>query len=75
MGRGPVRGRCPSLSQWKEHHGRKLSPTPLAYAGQASQFRAVLEINEARTYEVVVFAYDPANGNTGLDKTTFIVTE
>lgn len=32
-----------------------------------------LLINDAS--EVVVFAYGPANGNTGVDKTTFIVTE
>ena len=25
------------------------------------------------TYEVVVYAYDPANGNTGLDRTTFLI--
>jgi hypothetical protein len=57
------------------HNGTRLGPRPLAYAGQASQFRAVLEISEAGAYEVVVFAYDPANGNTGVDKTTFVVTE
>ena len=57
------------------HNGKKLGQTPLEYAGQASQFRAVLEISEAGAYEVVVFAYDPANGNTGVDKTTFIVAE
>jgi hypothetical protein len=57
------------------HNGKKLGPTPLEYAGQASQFRTVLEVEKPGVYEVVVFAYDPANGNTGVDKTKFIVTE
>jgi len=26
-------------------------------------------------YEIMVYAYDPNNGNTGLDKTTVVVTD
>jgi hypothetical protein len=26
-------------------------------------------------YEVIVFAHDPRNGNTGIDRTTFIATK
>jgi len=55
--------------------GTKLGRVPLEYAGQASQFHAALQIDRPGTYEVIVFAYDPANGNTGVDKTTFIATE
>jgi hypothetical protein len=55
--------------------GNKLGQVPLEYAGQASQFHAAFEINRAGAYQVIVFAYDPANGNTGVDKTTFIATE
>ncbi|MFO7901434.1 MAG: hypothetical protein R6U98_02140 [Pirellulaceae bacterium] len=55
--------------------GSKVDEVPLEYAGQTSQFHAALQIKRPGAYEVVVFAHDPANGNTGVDKTTFIVTE
>jgi len=46
---------------------------PLRYAGETNQFSAELETREPGTYDVVVHAYDPATGNTGLDRTTFFV--
>ncbi len=57
------------------HDGQKCGELPLEYAGQPSQFQATLEVDRTGLYEVIVYAYDPANGNTGVDKTTFIVTE
>lgn len=53
--------------------GETVGEVPLSYAGTTSQFAAALEVEEAGTYAVTVYAYDPANGNTGLDRTTFIV--
>jgi hypothetical protein len=53
--------------------GVKLRELPLAYAGETSQFAAELGGFEPGAYEVLVYAYDPANGNTGLDRTTFLV--
>jgi hypothetical protein len=47
----------------------------LAYAGTTSQFAAELTVRRPGAYEAVVYAYDPANGNTGLDSVTFIVTK
>lgn len=55
--------------------GEKRREVPLEYAGQPSQFHATLEVDQTGVYEVIVYAYDPANGNTGVDKTTFIVAE
>ena len=55
--------------------GKKLGRVPLEYAGQTSQFRGVVPVDGVGAYEVVVFAYDPANGNTGVDKTTFVIKE
>ncbi len=55
--------------------GEKLATVPLEYAGRASQFETTLEIDQAGIYEVTVFAYDPENGNTGVDRTTFIVID
>lgn len=46
---------------------------PLQYAGHPSQFNVSLPVTAKGVYEITVYAYDPANGNTGLDKTTFVV--
>ncbi len=54
-------------------NGSKLRDVPLVYAGETSQFAAELAALEPGAYEVVVYAHDPANGNTGLDRTTFLV--
>ena len=45
----------------------------LAYAGKTSQFAARLPLEAPGVYEALVYAHDPANGNTGLDRTTFIL--
>jgi hypothetical protein len=55
-------------------NGARISEIPLAYAGQTSQFAAKVPAKEPGFYEVIVYAHDPRNGNTGLDRTTFIVT-
>lgn len=46
---------------------------PLAYAGKTSVFAGDLKVERPGTYEVVVYAYDPKTGNTGLDRTVFTV--
>jgi hypothetical protein len=56
-----------------KRNGAAAGSFPLAYAGETSQFAADLPVTESGTYEVTVFAHDPASGNTGLDRTTFIV--
>ena len=55
-----------------QRNGKPVSRLPLKYAGATSQFAATLSVKEPGVYEVLVYAYDPANGNTGLDRTTFI---
>jgi hypothetical protein len=47
----------------------------LAFAGETSQFATKVPIQAPGDYEVIVFAHDPRNGNTGLDRTTFIATK
>jgi hypothetical protein len=54
--------------------GQRIFEVPLAFAGETSQFAAKVEAAEPGFYEVIVYAHDPSNGNTGLDRTTFIVT-
>ncbi len=53
--------------------GRSAGEIPLRYAGTSSQFEGTVEAREPGTYEVQVYAYDPVTGNTGLDRTTFMV--
>jgi hypothetical protein len=53
--------------------GQSLASVPLTYAGAVSQFAGVVPVDAPGNYDVTVFAYDPSNGNTGLDRTTFSV--
>jgi hypothetical protein len=54
-------------------NGKPAKEFPLKYSGQASQFKTSLPVSEKGTYELIVYAYDPANGNTGLDRASFII--
>lgn len=54
-------------------NGKQLATVPLKYAGDTSQFSGPLDVREPGAYEITVYAYDSANGNTGVDKTTFIL--
>ena len=51
-------------------NGKSVGVLPLHYAGSPSQFAAVWKLQDAGTYEAVVYAYDPGNGNTGMDGVT-----
>jgi hypothetical protein len=55
--------------------GEVVAEVPLAYAGSTSQFAGRWTAPETGAYQVVVYAYDPALGNTGVDQTSFIVTQ
>jgi hypothetical protein len=54
-------------------NGQSAGEVPLAYAGTTSNFAGNLRVDQPGTYEVVVYAYDPKDGNTGLDRTLFTV--
>lgn len=56
-------------------NGEKQSPVDLVYAGQTSQFKGSVPVFGAGVYDVTVYAHSPETGNTGLDRTTFIVAE
>ena len=56
-----------------KRNGKAIKTIPLRYAGATSQFEADLELDETGVYEVTVYAFDPENGNTGLDKTTLVL--
>jgi hypothetical protein len=55
------------------HNGKVMGTVPLAYANKPSYFEGIVEVDKGGSYELTVYAYDPATGNTGLDKTTFTV--
>lgn len=57
-----------------KRNGKTIDKFPLRYAGSTSQFTAELNVREAGAYEVTVYAYDPTNGNTGVDKTTIVLS-
>ncbi len=54
-------------------HDGETVEVPLTYAGTASRFAADWTAPAPGLYDVTVYAWDPANGNTGVDRTTFIV--
>lgn len=53
--------------------GEGVADLAMTYAGQTSQFEATYTAEKAGAYRVTVYAFDPKNGNAGLDQTTFVV--
>jgi hypothetical protein len=53
--------------------GEAVVEVPLTFAGTTSQFECTVNADKPGTYDVTVYAFDASNGNTGLDRTTFIV--
>ncbi len=53
--------------------GKPLTQVPLKYAGKTSTFEGELSVQQKGAYEVTVTAFDPSTGNTGVDRTTFLV--
>ncbi len=51
-----------------KYNGKIINEVPLAYNGTPSTFETNLTVSKNGTYEVIVFAYDPLSGNTGVDK-------
>lgn len=56
-----------------QRNGTPFGEVPLAYAGETSLFRGSLDLKSPGVYQIMVYAFDPANGNTGLDRTTVVV--
>jgi hypothetical protein len=61
------------LAAHVELNGRPLPRVPLKYAGKASTYEGALSVRQKGVYEVTVTAFDAAAGNTGVDRTTFVV--
>lgn len=56
-----------------KRNGETAGELAMAYAGTTSQFSGALTVNQPGAYDIIVYAYDVANGNTGLDRTSFVV--
>lgn len=54
-------------------NGEPMSAPPMRYAGEPSHFTTEIDASRAGVYEVTVTAFDPRTGNTGLDRTSFVV--
>jgi hypothetical protein len=54
-----------------KRNGERIAQLDLAYAGETSQFATKVSVEAPGDYEIIVFAHDPRNGNTGIDRTTF----
>lgn len=54
-------------------NGKPLTQLPLKYAGKTSTFEGALSVQQKGAYEVIVTAFDPTTGNSGVDHTTFVV--
>ena len=58
-----------------KRNGERVADLDLAFAGETSQFATKVPVEAPGDYEVTVYAHDPRNGNTGLDRTTFIAAK
>lgn len=56
-------------------NGEKQQPIDLTFAGQTSQFKGRIPVFGGGLYDVTVYAHNPENGNTGVDRTTFVVAK
>lgn len=54
-------------------NGEVTRSVELGYAGRPSRFAGTAKVSDPGTYNVYVYAYDPHNGNTGVDWTSFHV--
>ncbi len=53
--------------------GAPVQTVALAYAGKRNTFEGRLEVTKKGVYELVVYAYHPSTGNSGVDRATIVV--
>ena len=56
-----------------KHNGVVSDEIPLTFANKTNTFEGMLDVTKEGSYEVIVYSFDSIRGNTGVDKTTFIV--
>lgn len=55
-------------------NGEAAGEAVLDYGGETSRFVARLVLDQPGSWEVTVYAHDPLTGNTGVDKTTVVLS-
>ncbi len=55
--------------------GERIDEVPLSFTGKTSTFEGSYSAAEAGSYKIVVYAFHPETGNTGLDKTAVTIVE
>jgi hypothetical protein len=55
-----------------KYDGKVTDTMPLDFAGP-STFKGGLKVTRAGSYEIIVYAFDPLTGNSGVDKMTVVV--
>ena len=55
------------------YNGAPAGEIDMNYSGEKSQFSGTVKADKKGVYLVTVYAYDSANGNTGLDCVSFII--
>jgi hypothetical protein len=53
--------------------GAPIQTVVMAYAGKRNTFEGRLEVTKKGVYELVVYAYHPSTGNSGVDGATIVV--
>ena len=53
--------------------GLAAGAVTLVPGATASSFEGTLEVTAPGTYEITLYAFDPANGNAGVDSVGFMV--
>jgi hypothetical protein len=56
-----------------KHNGKTAETIPLSYAGKPNTFEGNVEVTKEGAYEITIYAFDAATGNSGVDRTTFMV--
>jgi hypothetical protein len=54
---------------------KSVGQYPLRYAGTDSEFQTQIKVQQPGVYDIVVYAYDAASGNTGIGQIELTVTD
>ncbi len=63
------------VATYLKKDGQLREILPLSFCQKTNCFATDLTLEETGDYEFIVYAYDPKTGNTGVDKTTVVVTK
>ncbi len=61
------------VTAYVKQEGKVVAQFPLSFAGETSFFKGVFKPEKPGRYEILVTAYDPGTGNTGVDSKLIIV--